>query len=207
MERETKKDTAYRQIKQMFLERRFEPESMLSENKIASTLGISRTPVREALQILQNEGFIDIFPKKGIRFRGVSIAVAQEILDLRAAVEGYVAAKCIPLLGENLAQLEEMLEIQRQCCERGDVVSYLRHDALFHHHFIELYSNSLIAGVMRSINERFTSVGFAILKDITAVRISWDGHRKILEAAKACDVSKTVCAVYDHIQFGKSQLV
>ncbi|MDR2522564.1 MAG: GntR family transcriptional regulator [Synergistaceae bacterium] len=74
MKRDLKKDMAYRQIKQMFLERRFEPENLLSENRIAFALGISRTPVREALQVLQSEGFIDIFPKKGVVFRGVSTA-------------------------------------------------------------------------------------------------------------------------------------
>jgi len=207
MKRETKKDMAYHRIKQMFLNRRFEPESMLSENRIASVLGISRTPVREALQVLQKEGFIDIFPKKGIRFRGVSIAAAKEILDLRGAIEGYVAAKCIPVSEKDIARLEEMLENQLRCCEAGDVVSYLYHDVLFHNYFIELYNNSFISDVMRSINERFTSVGFAILKDVAAVRISCGGHREILEAVKEGNVSKTVFAVHDHIQFGKSQLV
>jgi len=202
----TKRDIAYHQIKQMFLERRFEPDSMLSENGISSALGISRTPVREALRALQSEGFIDIFPKKGILFRGVSISAAQETLELRAAIEGYVAAKCIPSAEKDLAHLEEMLEKQRRCCEDGDIGAYLQHDVIFHSYFIELYNNSLILGVVRSINERFTSVGFAILKNIAAVRISLEGHRKILEAVKECDVSKTVCAVYDHIQFGKSQL-
>ena len=206
MRRGTKKDMAYHQIKQMFLNRRFEPESMLSENGIASTLGISRTPVREALQILQSEGFIDIFPKKGVRFRGISIAAAKEILDLRAAVEGYVTANCIPVSRKDLASLGEMLENQYRYCEAGDIASYLHHDVLFHNYFIELYNNSLISGIMRSINERFASVGFAVLKNIAAIRISYDGHRKILEAVEESNVSKTVCAVYDHIQFGKSQL-
>ena len=202
----TKKDVAYRKIKQMFLEQRFEPESMLSENGIASLLGISRTPVREALQVLQNEGFVEVFPKKGVRFRGVSIAAALEILDLRAAIEGYVAVNCIPISDDDAVQLEEMLRIQRRYSENGDVASYLHNDVLFHNYFIELYGNSLISGVMRSINERFTSVGFAILKDIEAVRISYEGHLEIVEAAVENDVSKIACAVSDHIQFGKSQL-
>ncbi|MDR0651783.1 MAG: GntR family transcriptional regulator [Synergistaceae bacterium] len=202
----TKKDAAYHQIKQMFLERRFEPGSMLSENAIASDLGMSRTPVREALQILQSEGFVDVFPKKGIMLRGISMAAAKEILDLRAAVEGYVTVKCVPLAEKNLRDLEKMLEVQRVCCEEGDISGYLHHDATFHGYFIWLYGNSLITEVIHSINERFMSVGFAILKNLADVKTSYDGHRSIFEAVKSGDTSRVWHAVYDHIHFGKSQL-
>ena len=202
----TKKDAAYRQIKQMFLERRFEPGSMLSENAIASGLNMSRTPVREALQILQSEGFVDIFPKRGIMLKGIGIAAAKEILDLRAAVEGYVIVRCVPLSKKNLAELEKMLEVQRECYENGDISGYLHHDAVFHAYFIKFYGNSLITEVVHSINERFTSVGLAILKDLAAVKISYEGHRNIFEAVKVGDILRVWHAVYEHIHFGTLQL-
>ncbi|MDR2179520.1 MAG: GntR family transcriptional regulator [Synergistaceae bacterium] len=202
----TKKDEAYQRIKQMFLERRFEPGSMLSENGIASGLGMSRTPVREALQILQNEGFVDVLPKRGVVLKEIDAAAAREILDLRAAVEGYVVVKCVPLGGKNLSELEKMLEVQRGCYENGDISGFLRHDVVFHAYFIEFYGNSLIAEIIHSINERFMSVGFAILKNLAAVKTSYEGHRSIFEAVKSGDTSRIWHAVYDHINFGKSQL-
>jgi DNA-binding GntR family transcriptional regulator len=202
----SKKDAAYRQIKQMFLARRFEPGSMLSENAIAADLGMSRTPVREALQILQSEGFVDVFPKRGVMLKGISMTAAREILDLRAAVEGFVTVKCVPFAEKNLAELEEMLEVQRVCCEKGDISGYLHHDVIFHTYFIELYGNSLITEVVHSINERFMSVGFAILKDLAAVQTSYGGHWGIFEAVKSGDTSRVWHAVYDHLNFGKSQL-
>jgi DNA-binding GntR family transcriptional regulator len=202
----TKKDTAYHQIKQMFLERRFEPGSMLSENAIASNLGMSRTPVREALQILQSEGFVDVFPKKGVMLKEISMAAARETLDLRAAVEGYVMVKCVPLAPKIFVEIERMLEIQLECYKNGDISAYLREDVLFHAYFIELYGNSLITEVIHSINERFMSVGLAILKSLAAVKNSYEGHRKIFEAVKAGDVSRIWNAAHDHINFGKSQL-
>ncbi len=206
MKRATKKDAAYRQIKQMFIERHFEPDSMLSENEIAAVLGMSRTPVREALQILQSEGFVNVFPKRGIMFRGISVDAAREILDLRAAVEGYVTSACIPLSEANLAELLEMLEVQRRCCEIGDVSAYLKHDVLFHSYFVDLHNNSLMTGVARSINERFMSVGLAILRDIPAIRTSYRGHLNIMEAVKAGSVPEVIRAVHAHIDFGKAQL-
>ena len=206
MKRGTKKDAAYHQIKQMFLERHYRPESMLSENEIASALGMSRTPVREALQILQSEGFVDVFPKRGVMFKGISVDAAREILDLRAAVEGYVTAACIPLAAPHIAELEEMLAAQQHCCEIGDVSTYLHYDVLYHNYFVELYGNSLISAVARSITERFRSVGLAVLKDTAAIRQSYAGHLAILEAVKVEDRPGVFQAVHAHINFGKSQV-
>lgn len=206
MKRVTKKDSAYQQIKQMFLECHYAPESMLSENEIATTLGMSRTPVREALQMLQSEGFVNIFPKRGVMFRGISVTSAREILDMRAAIEGYATASCIPLTKVQLAELEEMLASQRQCCEIGDVSTYLHYDVLYHNYFVELYGNSLLADASRSITERFRSVGFAVLKDTAAIRQSFSGHLAILEAVKAENASEVFRAVHAHINFGKSQV-
>jgi DNA-binding GntR family transcriptional regulator len=158
------------------------------------------------LQILQSEGFVDIFPKRGIMLKGIDIAAAREILDLRAAVEGYVMVKCVPLAEKNLAELEKMLEVQRECYENGDISGYLHHDVLFHAYFIEFYGNSLITEVVHSINERFMSVGLAILKNLAAVKISYEGHRNIFEAVKLGDLSRVWYAAYDHIHFGTLQL-
>jgi len=88
----TKKELAYRKIKEMFLDQRFLPGTMLSENEIANVLVMSRTPVREALQLLQNEGFVTVYPRQGVRFQGMTTSTLREILELRAAVEGYVIA-------------------------------------------------------------------------------------------------------------------
>lgn len=207
MRRDTKKDFAYRQIKQMFLERRFEPETMLSENEISVSLGMSRTPVREALQVLQNEGFVTVYPKRGVMFKGISTSAAKEILELRAAVEGYVAVACLPLSAENIQALETLLLEQKEYCDRGDVARYLGSDVKFHIHLVDFYDNSLIQGVLRSINERFMSVGLSILHDTPAIRKSYEGHVQILEAAKAQNSALLLQSIYSHIDFGKTQLL
>ena len=206
MRRNTKKDLAYQKIKQMLLERHFEPDTMLSENEIAASLGISRTPVREAFQILQNEGFVDVYPKQGVMFKGISTTMARDILELRAAVEGYAAASSLPYTEEQLGRLEALMEEQRKSCEKGDVEEYLRHDAVFHSYFIELYNNSLISGIFRSINERFMSVGLSILWSVESIEYSFASHQEIFTAIKSADASAVLKALHDHIEFGKVQL-
>ena len=203
----TKKELAYKKIKEMFLEQRFLPGTMLSENEIANVLVMSRTPVREALQLLQNEGFVTVCPKQGVRFQGISNSALREILELRAAVEGYVMAACLPLSPQRMAEVEAIIELQRPCCFSGGVGEYLVHDAAFHNYFVELYGNSLISAVVRSIAERFRSVGLKVLRDAESVRLSFQGHLAIMEAVRAADVRAALTAVYAHINFGKSRLI
>lgn len=203
----TKKDLAYKEIKEMFLDCRFSPGAMLSENEIARTLDMSRTPVREALQVLQNEGFVTVCPKQGVRFQGFTTTELREILELHAAVEGYVMAACLPLSKRRLAEVEAIIELQRPCSASGDVETYLVHDVAFHNYFIELYGNSLISAVIRSISERFRSVGLQVLQDAESVRLSFQGHLAIMEAVRAADVSAAQTAVQAHINFGKSRLL
>lgn len=203
----SKKELAYKKIKEMFLNRKFLPGAMLSENEIARALAMSRTPVREALQVLQNEGFVTVCPKQGVRFQGFTTTALREILELRAAVEGYVMAACLPLDEAQLAEAEALIELQRPCSLSGDVEEYLVHDAAFHNYFVGLYGNSLISAVVRSISERFRSVGLRVLRDAESVRLSFQGHLAIMEAVRAADVAAALTAVHAHINFGKSRLL
>ncbi len=207
MRRDTKKNSAYLQIKQMFLERRFEPETMLSENEISALLEMSRTPVREALQLLQNEGFVTIFPKRGAMFKGITTCAAKETLELQAAVEAYAAVACLPINTASIEKLEALLEEQKKCCAQGDIASYLKSDVQFHNFFVDFHDNSLIKGIIHSINERFLSVGFSIPHDLPAIRKSYEGHLKIVRAAKINNAPSLLRAMYSHIEFGKTQLL
>ncbi|NLL36881.1 MAG: GntR family transcriptional regulator [Fretibacterium sp.] len=203
----TKKEQAYMMLKEMFLRRRFVPGTMLSENELARFLGMSRTPIREALQVLQSEGFVKVRPKQGIEFKGLSSTVQRETLELRAAIEGYVMAGCLPMKQEDILALKGLIEEQRRCCSEGDLKEYLRHDFAFHSYFFELYGNSMIMEVRRSINERFMSVGLEVLRDAVGIRDSFQGHLAIMEAVEAADVSKTLMAAHAHIEFGKRRLL
>ena len=206
MRQGTKKELAYQQLKKMFLARHFEPDTMLSENDIARGLGMSRTPVREALQLLQSEGFVDIYPKQGIMFKGMSTSTIHEILELRAAIEGYAAAASLPYSEGQLTRLDELMDNQLASCGKGDIEEYLQHDFIFHSYFIELYNNSLISEVFRSINDRFMSVGFSILRSVRAIEESFASHQTIVAAIKDSDAPAVLKSLHDHIEFGKRQL-
>lgn len=92
MERASLNDTAYRSLKNRILSRRFDPGAPLSENPLAIELRMSRTPVREAIRRLAQEGLVDLFPGRGAFVRGISLKRISEIFEIRLLVEPHVAA-------------------------------------------------------------------------------------------------------------------
>ena len=105
----TKRDIAYKRIKEMILQGDLTSEFTPSEKSLGDELGMSRTPVREALQRLVMEGFMKGFSRKGSMVNEISIVEAVEIVELRMAVEEFVIQNLsLPLSGEQCAKLQAM---------------------------------------------------------------------------------------------------
>lgn len=143
--RKKKKDQAYEEIRKLILGSRSARELALSENTLAAELGMSRTPVREALQRLQMEGFVEIHPNRGVVIPGVSVKEVNETFALRMAVEEFVLREMASRMSEgNIAEMDLYLARQREAIKKNDVLEYLEHDKDFHVMFFRLYGNSLI---------------------------------------------------------------
>lgn len=143
--RKKKKDQAYEEIRKLILGSRSARELALSENTLAAELGMSRTPVREALQRLQMEGFVEIHPNRGVVIPGVSVTEVNETFALRMAVEEFVLREMASRMSEgNIAEMDLYLARQREAIKKNDVLEYLEHDKDFHVMFFRLYGNSLI---------------------------------------------------------------
>ena len=80
---------AYNYIKDLILTNRLDVNSLYSETKLSKELGISRTPMREALQCLSQDGYIDVIPSKGFRIRQLNQKDMKETIQIRCAIEGF----------------------------------------------------------------------------------------------------------------------
>lgn len=84
------KDIAYSEIKNRIIECVFEPNTILNEEMLQADMGISRTPIREALAKLEHEGLVHIMPKKGIRVSGFTLSDMYQVYEVRLLTEPYV---------------------------------------------------------------------------------------------------------------------
>src|SRR6266567_4620802 len=122
---------AYNSIKEYILDGRLDEDSRLTEEFLSTQLGISKSPIREALNRLETEGLIRIEPRKGAYLRRLSADEVAELYDVREALETHVVrtAKLAPHL---FTELHQSLKQQRALLRADDKAHYIEEDVHFH---------------------------------------------------------------------------
>src|SRR5215831_13894434 len=103
-------ERVYAHVKKAILSRRYAGGSLLTEGGLADEVGVSRTPVREALLRLEMEGLLKLYPKKGALVLPVSAQEIADVVETRLLVEGHAARKAVPAPPGLLERLAELLE-------------------------------------------------------------------------------------------------
>jgi DNA-binding GntR family transcriptional regulator len=159
----------------------FRPGDRLIEGRLAERFGVSRNPVREALKALDSEGLVEIAPRRGAVVARLSTDEAQEVIELRAALEGLGARLAARRLApEAAARLPDILAAGEAAAEAGDVAELARLNDVFHAAVMEAGSNRYLVDFMRSLRAR-THWLFAPVALERAVS-SWQEHAAILRA-------------------------
>lgn len=206
--RKKKKDQAYEEIRKLILQRRSTDRFSLSENSLAAEMRMSRTPIREALQRLQMEGFIEIHPNRGVVIPEVSVVEVNETFALRMAVEEFVIREMTPqMTPENIGEMDLFLARQKEAMDRNDVLEYLRHDKDFHDLFFRLYANSLIFNTIQRVLDRFYSMGTNVLRRPGSVQRSFAEHCAVADAVRNGDGEKAASAMHAHLITGKNNVL
>src|SRR4051794_17827836 len=149
------KERAYAELKRLILDGALAPGSFLAERQLAARLGMSKTPVRSALERLESEGFLSISPQQGAIVREVSLHEVADQYEIRQAIESFVvrtlAGKLSP---EQVALLRANLDAQRLNLKAGDVTRGAALDGEFHGLFCEFLGNQEILRVMRQLRDK-----------------------------------------------------
>lgn len=195
-------ERVYTHVKQAVLERRYEGGTLLSEGELAEAVGVSRTPVREALLRLEVEGLLKLYPKKGALVLPVSAQEIADVVETRLLVEQHAVAKVVPAGPQLLARLEELLEEQKGHAATGDLAAFAAADRCFHAEIVRAAGNTILAQLYDQLRDRQLRMGVAtmhaepgrIAKNITE-------HTEILDALRAGDAGSAAGFVQRHISW------
>lgn len=208
--RELFKNRAYDELRARLFNNQYEPGTFLSERQLAAELGMSKTPVKAALERLEQEGFITVSPQSGIVVRELSDVEVAEIYEVRMALEGYVLRS---VAGRPIAELIQRWEINLNALEkiaeqpnnRQQVVAL---DTEFHALPSEILGNQQLIHMMQQISDKIRMVThnvFTLLPHRTPQ--SWQEHCGIVAAMRSGDGLLASNLMKAHIRLGYELLV
>ncbi len=178
-------DSVYEAIRKAILRGEYCPGQKLVERKIAEHLGVSRTPVREALRKLELEGLVEHIPGKGVIVAKLSPREVWEIYNIRAVLEGLAARFAAQnVTPEQLAHLEEIVREMEEAVETRDSEKLSGLHMKFHEAIYEAAGSARLQSMLSSLVDyimAFTRVGYAVPG---RVREATEEHREIFEAIK-----------------------
>ena len=200
---------AYEQLKAEILSNRMPPGFQAPEPEIALRLGMSRTPVREALIRLEGEGLVELVPRHGARVLPVSAADMAEIYEILTALEPAAAAALARagMEPETLAPLEEATNRMEAALKTGDLDEWALADDLFHSTILRLHGNRRMQSVVSELLDQSHRARMVTLRMRELPEESTKDHRAILEKLRAGDADGVQTLFRAHRQRAAKELL
>ena len=199
--RETAKDYAYRIIRDSIVNFEKKPGETISDMEISRQLGLSRTPVREAIMKLKSESeIIDIYPQRGMRVSLIDMDLVRQARLLRMTLEKEVAMDCCDYVtAEDLTKLEENLALQEFYCQRGMLPELIQKDNEFHHQLFCISRNEMLYRVVHAVSIHYDRVRNLEAADQEHSQNTIADHRAILDAVRAGDRARAGYDIENHL--------
>lgn len=202
-------DRAYADIKALIQDGTFPAGSFLSERQLATRLKMSKTPIKNALTRLEMEGFVAISPQQGIVVREFSIQEVVDILDIRLALEPYVARRIAGALSQAQAEaLAANVDAQDAAAKSGDTAGLTRLDADFHVLLCSFAGNAEIAAVMTRLRDKLHRIILGVMgrapgRPAEAVA----EHAAVADAILKGKGERAATLLVKHLEYGKRVLL
>lgn len=198
---------AYRRIKEMMLNYDIVPGQRLIFIDLAKKLGVSRTPVNNALSILANDGFLDFVPNQGYTVHQITRAEADDLYELREIIELGAVEKAInKVTNDNIAQLENQKVLYEKAVLENLSRGRFTLDQEFHAHYVSMGGNQYLADWFREVNHRiFLRHRIEGLPAGRAKQVVLE-HDDIFNAVRNRDLKKAIEFIREHIRAGKEYI-
>lgn len=209
-----RRGTVFERLRRMILEGEYGPEERLVEEQVAERLGVSRTPVRQALTMLEAEGLVEIAPNRGATVCSFSIEDVWDIYDLRAVLEGHAARRAATRVSaEELARLRSLAEemermISGASGNRGEEIRTLvACNQEFHGTIVAASRNGRLERLFgRTVQVPLMFKAFFWYGPHERV-ISNHYHRQVLNALETGDAERAEIVMREHVYEGRDFVI
>ena len=180
---------------------------LLTEMKLVEQLGVSRTPIREALRRLEQERLIED-TAKGSVVLGITPDDLLDIMNIREKIEGLAAYyACINMTPEGLKEMEHIIDLQAFYFSKWDVEHLRQADDMFHDAICELSRRTVIRDTLVPLHRKTRRYRKSVMQDKARAERSMQEHRAIFEALQEGDPEKVKAAMDIHMEKAKARLL
>ena len=191
----------FQSIREDILSGRYEQNTELKEAAIGAELGVSRTPVREALRQLELEGLVTIIPNRGAYVNMITAMDVQDIYVIRSMLEGLCARWATQsITDEQLDSMEETLCLSEYHTSKKNYEKLYELDSLFHEQLYEAGGSRILNHILSDFHDYVKMVRKATISTSSRSVTSTEEHRAIFEAIKEKDPDKAEALAKEHVK-------
>lgn len=194
------RDVVFQTLREAILRGELKPGERLMEIALAEKLGVSRTPIREAIRKLELEGLVIMIPRRGAQVAQITEKDLTDVLEVRIGLENMVIEKACQLMtDEQLDRLEEAERVFEQAMAEGDLKNLAEADENFHILIYESCDNRRLLQLLSNLREQLYRYRMEYLKDEDTRNLLVEEHRAIYDAIRTRDVQKAKEHAFVHV--------
>lgn len=195
-------------LRQAIINGVFSPGERLMEIQLAEEMGVSRTPVREAIRKLELEGFVVMIPRRGTYVADISIKDINEVYEIRTALDILAAGLAAERINdEELEMMQRLLVEIGQHIDEGNIDKIIETDSAFHDILYQASRNERLVNIISNLREQITGLRGRSMMYPGRLTDTLEEHRAIVESIAQRDVEKAQMAVREHLENAEHTLL
>lgn len=202
------RDVVFNTLREAILKGELEPGERLMEIALAQKLGVSRTPIREAIRKLELEGLVVMAPRKGAEVAEITLKDLRDVLEVRKNLEELaVELACKKATEEDIEEMRRAHEEFIKTLSQKDLTVIAEADVKFHDVIYKTTDNKRLIQILNNLREQMYRYRLEYIKDEKKRMIVTDEHLQIIEAIEGKDVNAAKAYIQEHINNQEKTIV
>ncbi|GBF32837.1 regulator PutR [Desulfocucumis palustris] len=202
------REMVFESLREAIIQGRLKPGERLMEIQLADEMGVSRTPIREAIRKLELEGFVVMVPRKGAYVAGISVKDIVDVFEVRAALEalaaGLAAERITP---DELEELERSLVVISEVSSKEDIDAIVATDTSFHELIYRASRNERLFQIVIHLKEQIQRFRTTSLSQPGRSKDALEEHRKMVEAISDRNAELAQSLAREHIENAEQSML
>lgn len=202
------RDVIFNTIREAIIVGELKPGERLMEVQLAEKMGVSRTPVREAIRKLELEGLVEMLPRKGAHVADLSVKDIMNVLEVRSTLDGLASTLSAERITDE--ELKELRHVQQQFAnyvEKDNLQGIIKKDVEFHDIIYRSSRNDKLMQIINNLREQAQRFRVVYLKDYSNPKDINEEHAEIIEAIAARNVVAAQQAAQKHIKAQETAII